>query len=328
MNSNVLVIGNGFDLAFGLKTHYKDFVNSEKWPFRQKNKNAKVCLQNFFVDFVERNQNVLGEINWIDIEDLLLQYAMHETKSSEWNSSIVKDDKIAYYELCKSFNEYLNQYVEPCISKNCLRFPYMLELINSIKKNGTFNRVYTFNYTSTSKILQYFSYKPKVTHIHGLVNDENHPPILGVSDRQQIPKEYCFLRKSWHDTFEYHDINDALSNSEQCIFYGLSFGKSDFVYFERFFKEIIQNHTSKKHKKSIHIFTYNEESRENILLEFDEASISISDLKSVCKFNIYKSNEYVADKAYSFNQFRDFLAMLEDTKLKQIDLDRIARNVY
>lgn len=33
MNNKVLVLGNGFDIDLGLKTKYRDFADSEFWPF-------------------------------------------------------------------------------------------------------------------------------------------------------------------------------------------------------------------------------------------------------------------------------------------------------
>lgn len=312
MSNSVLVIGNGFDLAFGLKTQYKDFVESNKWPFSEKDPKHNKCLHNYLTEYVETNTDELGNINWIDIEDLLLKYATDVVLSTDIDISVLEDDKLAYQQLCDSFVEYLQEKVIPFISKDCVRAQYIGCLIDAIQENGTFNKVYSFNYTPTTTILKFFRYKPSVTHLHGQIDDDKYPPILGITDKVQIPKEYCFLRKSWNETFKNHDINDALFAADECLFYGLSFGKSDFIYFERFFKHLIKNHTPGAKKKIISIFTYDEKSRQSIYSEFESAGIAISDLKSVCDFSIHKSAEYSPDNALVFDSFIDFITRLKD----------------
>lgn len=325
MSNSVLVIGNGFDLAFRLKTQYKDFVESNKWPFREKDTKHEKCLQNYLANYVETNTDELGNINWIDIEDLLLKYATNVGTSKDIDTSIVEVDKLAYQQLSNSFVEYLQEDVVPLITRDCVRVPYINDLINAIKENGTFQRVYSFNYTPTKNILKFFGYKQiRVTHLHGQIDDNKYPPILGITDKVHIPKEYCFLRKSWNETFKNHDINDALFAADECLFYGLSFGKSDFIYFERFFKHLIKNHTPGSKKKIISIFTYDEQSRQSIYSEFESAGIAISDLKSVCDFSIHKSAEYSSNNALAFDSFINYINRLKDyPKQKERTMNRL-----
>lgn len=60
---NILILGNGFDLAHGLPTAYKDFLN-----YCQNNKKyEKFCLSNIWMKHFITRQSELGD-NWIDIE--------------------------------------------------------------------------------------------------------------------------------------------------------------------------------------------------------------------------------------------------------------------
>ena len=70
---DILVIGNGFDLAHGLETRYKDFLdfpqNADFKNYIDKLPNYKKCLQvNVWLKhFISNYRNLNGE-NWIDFE--------------------------------------------------------------------------------------------------------------------------------------------------------------------------------------------------------------------------------------------------------------------
>jgi len=69
----VLVLGNGFDLDLGLKTSYKDFWESEYCP---KNYPAPLIRH-----LNQRWKDDLDAVKWYDLENELLEYAIHGDKS-------------------------------------------------------------------------------------------------------------------------------------------------------------------------------------------------------------------------------------------------------
>ena len=82
MSKKILILGNGFDLAFGFWTSYANFVNVRAgvdysfWPFTQP-PTGKYCgesLYHHFHNYVEEHKNELGQIRWIDIEGELSNY--------------------------------------------------------------------------------------------------------------------------------------------------------------------------------------------------------------------------------------------------------------
>ena len=75
---NVLVIGNGFDLSLGLKTSYKDFIQSNYFSLLVKNNNSLAL-------YLNEKQEIN---NWVDIEKELTEYS----KQIQDDKSKVKND--------------------------------------------------------------------------------------------------------------------------------------------------------------------------------------------------------------------------------------------
>lgn len=75
---DILVIGNGFDLAHGLETRYKDFLdfpqNTDFKDYIDKLPNYKKCLQTnvWLKHFINNYKNLNGE-NWIDFEEEIFE---------------------------------------------------------------------------------------------------------------------------------------------------------------------------------------------------------------------------------------------------------------
>lgn len=306
--ANVIVLGNGFDIALGLPTKYADFANSRKWPFPTRNFRHEVCLQNYFLDYIQDNSDEMDRVRWIDIEGLLLSYALDRKEKKDSNEILANVDKEAYKRLCSAFSEYLKENVVPHINKECKRNRYLYDLLTAIKENGSYTDGYTFNYTPTRDILdKYFGLNINVTHLHGILSDTSNPPILGISDNYEIESYYKFLRKSWFDSYKFHDMNDALYMADECVFYGISFGKADFIYFENFFKDAIRNHQHGTKKKMINIFTFDETSRLQILESFESVGISMSQLNSALEIRIHKTSEFDTQHPNSFDKCKEFL---------------------
>ena len=80
---DILVIGNGFDLAHGLKTTYKDFLlacQNDKLPDEFK----EFCQTNVWLKHFIKRQNDIGN-TWIDLEEEIFEVINHINKVIFWN---------------------------------------------------------------------------------------------------------------------------------------------------------------------------------------------------------------------------------------------------
>lgn len=134
---DILILGNGFDLAHGLKTKYEDFLN---YCYIQLNKiiaykPTDVFFTNMWIRHFFNTPRITGE-NWIDFENEIYSVLnfLHESlslNSTYWNKlfSIAFDDSnFNFYNVDKylaktmySDNQILNNYirVEP---HNCIQY--------------------------------------------------------------------------------------------------------------------------------------------------------------------------------------------------------------
>lgn len=107
----------------------------------------------------------------------------------------------------------------------------------------------------------------------------------------------------------YHSNNlvEDLLNADECVFFGMSFGSIDSIYFEHFFNTVINNAKNDKtaKNKNITIFTYNEESRVSIMDNLYDMGISMTDLYASANFSFIKTqNMEESSNKENFNEFR------------------------
>lgn len=88
----IIVIGNGFDLSLGLKTSYKDFIQSENF-------NLLVEKENTLALYLDKKKEIN---NWVDIEKELTNYS----KQIKDDKKTVKDD---FKELKNLLIDYLKE---------------------------------------------------------------------------------------------------------------------------------------------------------------------------------------------------------------------------
>ena len=74
----IIIIGNGFDLSLGLKTSYKDFIESDSFTLLLKKENSLTI-------YLNGKQEIN---NWVDIEKELTEYS----KLVPYDKSKVKND--------------------------------------------------------------------------------------------------------------------------------------------------------------------------------------------------------------------------------------------
>lgn len=169
--STLYVIGNGFDVAHGIKSRYNDFRNFEK----KKNNGRFVNLMDIFFS----NQTDF----WCDIETALGQYDEnsiidfcnpeeefdldHPTRSEAAYAD--SPDSIFYPLLDELKNEFSNWVDNINING-----------IKKIKKLQDYAKYLTFNYTDTLETI-YGIPLQQVCHIHGL-RKRDHEYIIGHSN--------------------------------------------------------------------------------------------------------------------------------------------------
>lgn len=296
---NIVIIGNGFDLAVGLPTSYAQFVNNKKyWPITSENatNHAEDSLYNYILKFTEENKDTLGKVKWVDLEELLLKYAISKKDNPIFllsNNSIIEDDLETYQLIKQKFLAYLIEIVNPRIGEVSTKQAVVRRVFKAIYDSCVFSKVYSFNYTPTKDILkETFNIDFEVKHIHGLARSYSNSIILGINDTIDIPEEYYFLQKTMDPAFKSHSLADDLMDAEEIVLFGLSLGEADLMYFGDFFATLVKNYIpGKTKKKRIYIFTYDQNSKASILTNIKKyARVSGGSLFSAIDLNIYSQD--------------------------------------
>ena len=144
----LLVIGNGFDLALGLKTSYIDFM---EWLMNEH------CMDG--TDLYEFLSRKLKVKRWIDIENELRVYSNKICNPSESHLNKEGKQKISskfrreHKSLCDILCEYLKMQVNNNNNNNWietgLKNQSIKQLLSKVKKEPLY--VINFNYTDTIK---------------------------------------------------------------------------------------------------------------------------------------------------------------------------------
>lgn len=112
---NILILGNGFDIAHGLKTKYSDFLDYCRDQFYNHRHNympTNVFFTNMWIRHFINIQNRLGE-NWIDLEQEIYNVLIHitnlpiiTTKDCQKIFTInFKDDSFNFYNIRHYLND-------------------------------------------------------------------------------------------------------------------------------------------------------------------------------------------------------------------------------
>ncbi len=222
MKGRIIILGNGFDLAHGLKTSYGDFIEfiiSESLKGNQKIKEEIVDLgylnsedANYYV--IKREFNRLnhasqkpigGKIhftnnffrsllskyftaNWVDIEDFYFKFMGNANSIEKLNEEfeLVKthlEDYLSKQQITETYNS---------------RF-YNEGFVNIFEENNPDSILFlNFNYTSTINLYwnSLFSIQEKsVVYIHGQLKSEENPIVFGYGDDSDT-KYTSYLRNT------------------------------------------------------------------------------------------------------------------------------------
>lgn len=279
--NTLFIIGNGFDLANGIKSRYQDF---KQWLILN-NKHQLVSLMDTFFsnkrDVWGDIEKALGEYN----EKSILEFCEpnefdydHPTRSvdaiensPDWIFNPVLDDFI------NAFTDWVDS-IDITEAKKIRDLP-------------SCSKYLTFNYTETLEKI-YGILPSNILHIHGSrLSGRNY--IIGHDNPRDVNEaykdigQYSFVQNAWSKIItwmneqvkdcEYiinanQDFFKGLSNIEQVIVYGLSFYEVDWPYMSEIIKQIGKD---KPWRISYH--------EKTDLIQID-SFVKAHDLKNVTKF--------------------------------------------
>ena len=230
----VIVLGNGFDLDLGWDTSYKSFyIKHDGWKMHRRDED-------------DLFQYVIKQVpdNWFDFERTLHEYALHRSESP-----FSKDDTYKIDRDIQDFNTFKAQLMDYISdgSKGPVRMDShayrLLVAYVEAKKNKTSDKffplkLFSYNYTPLLNVIHQIDSSVKVGYIpvHGMVEKRN--IIFGFHDDPNVPKEYRSLQKSMDENYQSSDIVTESLQAKTIIFFGLSMGYIDGVYFKNLFEQI------------------------------------------------------------------------------------------
>lgn len=244
-NNTLFIIGNGFDLAHGIKSSY--------WNFREwlgNNRSNLIGMMDIFFsnqrDVWSSIEQALGEYNEESILDYCRPDEEFDYDHSLSSSARVEDSPMTFFQpVLEEFRDAFRDWVDS------------IE-IRGVKKLYRLNpdsRYLSFNYTDTLET-EYGIAQNQVTHIHGsrLNDDEyiighnnNRDPSSvwdddGLTFEQQAYENIIvwmneFTKQYNRNIANHSSFFDSLYNIKQIIVIGHSMSKVDWPYF----REIIKN---------------------------------------------------------------------------------------
>lgn len=314
MTSNTLFIGNGFDLDLGIKSRYSDFAQSLYWP---KSNGSHLA------EYINKAKDVE---RWFDLEELLFRYAAEAPGIGSIENRDPVADKEYYFMICGGLSVYLQKAIQFSNSPTATTSVAM-DLLQSVANNGYFDRIYTFNYTPLEVFARFQNIilsPDSIIHLHGSLATND--IILGITNEQNCYEPYDFLLKSWKRGFKSHNVTEVLQDSDEIIFFGLSFGHIDYIYFQSFFNSIVEGKYLGKKRKFITIFTYDDNSLRNIYRQFKAMGISINELKANSNF----TEILTCDPSLYHKELRVIKKRLSDSSREAMEhkLERLSQMVH
>lgn len=271
MNSkknSILILGNGFDLDLGLPTSYKDFANSPFWPFNEPLDKFDALSGNLPESIHDLMHYDSKSKTWFDIEASLGRYAtlnysynpLSDISNHEEDFQRANVDQAHYNKLVESLSQYLISIQENSINENSTA----AKVLKAICESSWFSGIFSFNYTN----LKIFSNKLGITsdfwytHMHGNLSNGI---ILGIENYMDFFPGYRYMCKEYNPNYASRFLTHRLQQAHEVVFFGHSLSEIDYHYFKQFFAKQSDPNLSQDEAKVIVIFTYDNESRMNIL---------------------------------------------------------------
>lgn len=320
---HMLVIGNGFDLNLGLRTTYRDFVNSCIFKrlyvnrMEEKTSNGKPIPS--LIDYLYGKKFIE---KWYDIEQALIEYVTIRADGSYVNN--VDEDKKDYELLCSALIKYL---VSLFKSGDDLKQSEMMRessaglLLQTLSSDR--NVIYSFNYTPIELILKaiYADSSMKPLRVHGNIEEQtifkgnikDNAIILGIETDNIgiIAPGYSFLLKSNNPSYKSTNIASDLLKTKHVIFFGHSFNQMDFGYFREYFRVMTSN---VDRERKITIFTKDEISRVALLDNLRVSGISVRDIYAHTNIDIILTDDLNKQGTESNRHFGELLKEIKNDR--------------
>lgn len=260
MKNKVLILGNGFDIDLGLKTKYRDFADSELWPFKDETGiiHPENRASNLLRDILNEKKEDVS--SWFDLESIMAEFAMHGS-CDEYDSHDIEQDQADYNTLVSSLTAYLKNAQQESIDPNSIA----AIIFKAIVGNGYFNDIYTFNYTNLRLIAGKLNITAdfKYNHVHGSLADNS--IILGIECQSDFVPVYRFLCKEYNANYKSHLLRQRLSQADEIVFFGHGLSSIDYHYFAQLFAMCSKESMDTAQEKWLSFFTYDENSRLDLL---------------------------------------------------------------
>ncbi len=184
---NIIIIGNGFDLAHGLKTKYSDFIN-----------NIKESPHKYDIESIDNPNNRMLEILleckkdlWSDIECVYYDILTNlNNKSYMRRTYNIARDYTDVIELNQDFNkikQWLCQYLKEEEAKFVFIENYDHFFDNLKRKDSV---ILNFNYTKTVReYIKNRDFDIDLIHIHGELSNPDNPIIFGFAAGNEESKK-------------------------------------------------------------------------------------------------------------------------------------------
>ena len=290
IDDKLLIIGNGFDIDLGLNTGYKDYVNSQYFKSGL-NKNA-------LFDFINSSFNNNNR-KWIDVENVLLEYAKNRLVKNG-NEAIMN-----FQELRCSLMAYLkNMDLQSKLNPDSVA----ARLLRKVLYDSCFS-ILSFNYTNLNDIVFCLDINKIVNYIHVHGSLLNNSIIVGFQDDVEVHPSKYFMIKSHSPYYRSCNVRERLEKADEIIFFGHSLGSTDYHYFSDFFKKQSGLTSEQIKSKKIRIFTYDENSRLEILSQLREMNERrVNYLYDLNNFRIFRTScpEDKEDIDTYLNELNDF----------------------
>lgn len=295
----VVVIGNGFDIDLGWDTSYRSFYKAHNgWEMHRTSEDD---LFQYVIKHVADN--------WFDFERTLYNYAIHRSDSEV---KYVERDSIDYKTFKNLLDIFLVEKSKEPINRESYAYLLLDAYIKQLKRYSSrpdlFLKWFSFNYTPLSEIAKQidpdvkFDYVP----VHGTLDKKN--IIFGVHDDNRILPQYRYIQKSMDDAYESHGIVSALMDASLIVFFGLSMGFIDGVYFEDVLKQI-SNVNSGNNNKEIVIVTRNNQTKREIKNNLQDMGLNTQVLFNTNRVEFILTSPEIADDSND-ERFKTLLAKL------------------
>lgn len=318
----LFILGNGFDLDLNLKTSYYDFLDSSYFKSHVTIDFTKYDLERFnsninIFNYLKYKQKING---WIDVETELAKLASRKIqdnfKPEKVFIPVSKKEKQTFQQLRIALCDYLKNIKYHRINSDS----YGLKILKILNNEYSNSELITFNYTDINKLAELIGNKNitiPVSYMHGNLrsrqtDDDDTSIILGFQDDIEVDDSYCFMIKSHSPYYTSHNIKSKLDQADEVIFFGHSLGSTDYPYFADFFRKQCAIKPDNE-KIKVRIFTYDEESRQNILIQLRNMNEKHTQmLYEYCDFAIYRIKDHIDD-----DKIESYLSELDNRTLQK-----------